>query len=408
MKDELSSLSLTSDYFKKLLEVLYLCFLKKHNLSKLPKAYQLFGYGDYDESKPNLKQDFEAIGTEFINGKYLYDKSRELYKGKPVIKLNKYYQSIVLLYMGYLDFQEFIEDYKLSENETDKQIGLISDESINKTYYYLSYYFGEDNMLLKGQTIISENFKKIQHTYVYPQDDGTFKTHYSYGPIIRREDTLHINTKTLLDGKLVEGGSEIYYIGHNDPYNANYLVGTYSTFDIYTQPVAGKSIFEKCDSREEMESRSKNGIIPPYIAQELRNQRIIAKNMTPKHFHELSENAPYAAIYQKIPGHYHMTFLFDNGIKENLKLTISNRDYRIELINDEIFIEKDSILLTNKGSILHFNFVFSGLIILDRVDIYFKTYFLNAIDDTHEGVFSGVDNENRLVSGKVLLKFERY
>ena len=94
---------------------------------------------------------------------------------------------------------------------------------------------------------------------MYPQDDGSFKTHHSFGSIVRREDTLHIKTKTLLDGKLVEGGSEIYYIGHNDPSNTKFLIGTYCTFDIYTQTVAGKSIFEKCESREEMEAYLASG-----------------------------------------------------------------------------------------------------------------------------------------------------
>ena len=78
----------------------------------------------------------------------------------------------------------------------------------------------------------------------------------------------------MLDGKIVEGGSEIYYIGHNDPENIKYILGTYCAFDIYTHIVAGRLILEKCNSEEEMIAKSRNDYIPPHIAQEIRNERI--------------------------------------------------------------------------------------------------------------------------------------
>jgi hypothetical protein len=399
------ALSLTSDYFKLLVDEIHSTFLEKHKLKKLPKNYQLYGYGDFDESKPSLKTDLEAVGTEFINGKYLYDKTRQVYKGRPIIKLSKYYKSILLMYLGYSNIKQFIDAHDVASSITQDQIDLLYNEGVNKTYYYISYYFGEDQTLLKGRTIISENFKKIQHTYVYPQDDGSHKTHYSYGTIIRREDTLHINTKTLLDSKLVEGGSEIYYIGHSDPANTQFLVGAYVTFDIYTQPVAGKSIFEKCSSKEDMETRSKDGVIPAYIAQELRNQRIVSENIVPKHYNALSRFAPYAPIYKRVAGNYIFTFNFEEEIYEKLNFIISDTDYRIKLLNDEVYIENDSFNLFNKGSVLHFSFKLAGLTNLDRVDVYLKTYFLNDNTNTQSGVFSGVDNENRLVNGTITVEY---
>lgn len=402
---ENQALSLTAEYFKLLMQDIHNTFLKKHELKKLPKNYQLYGYGEFNENKPSLKNDLEAVGTEFINGKYLYDKTRQVYKGRPIIKLSKYYKSIILMYLGFKNIEEFIEAHDVASNVSENQLALLHNEDINKTYYYISYYFGEDQTLLKGRTIISENFKKIQHTYVYPQDDGTYKTHYNYGTIVRREDTLHINTKTLLDGKLVEGGCEIYYIGHNDPSNTPFLVGAYVTFDIYTQPVAGKSIFEKCVSNEDMETRSKDGIIPAYIAQELRNQRIVTKNIVPKHFNALSRFAPYAPIYQRLAGNYIFTFNFEDETHEKLNFIISDTDYRIKLLNDEVYIENDNFNLFNKGSVIHFSFKLAGLTNLDRVDVYLKTYFLNNGSSAQTGVFSGVDNENRLINGTISVEY---
>lgn len=405
---ELASLPITSKYFNLLVKKIHATFIKKHNLMELPKAFQLYGYGDYDTAKPSLKSDFEAIGTEFINGKYLYDKTRQAYKGRPLIKLNKYYKSIVLLYLGYNNFKTFISENPLGKEETDEQLALLYNEKSNKTFYYISYYYGEDNKLNKGQTIISEDFKKVTHAYVYPQDDGSFKTHHSFGSIVRREDTLHIKTKTLLDGKLVEGGSEIYYIGHNDPSNTKFLIGTYCTFDIYTQTVAGKSIFEKCESREEMEAKSKDKIIPAYIAQELRKSRIINPSVVPKDIMELSNKSPYASIYNLIPGNYVLKFELNDSSNETLKFSISEHGFQIKSHTQNVYFENENFQLINKGSILHFSFKLVGIIAIDSVDLYFKTYFLKDNSINEAGVFSGVDNENRLVSGNVFIDYSKY
>lgn len=407
MKVQDTSLIITSDYFKIVMEVVHKTFLKNHNLEKLPKALQLYGYGDFDEKKPNLKTDFEDIGAEFINGKYLYDKTREHYKGKPVIKLNTYYKSILLKYIGYKSFEEFVNDHSISDNEKDKQLSLITDEDIDKTYYYVNYYFGEDSIIIKGQTIITNNWKKIQHTYIYPQDDGSVKEHYNYGNIIKRDDTLHINTKTLLDDKLVEGASEIYYIGHKTPHNINYLIGTYCTFDIYSNTVAGQAILEKCKTKEEMITMSKNPVIPAYIALEIRNKRIINNRVVPNSYLELSEMSPYSSIYGSLAGKYKLEFDFNENDSEILEFEISYINYRIIPITPNVYFEKDDLQLLNKGSVVHFNIRFSGIIAFDRIDFYIKTYYLKDNTNNQKGVFSGIDNENRLVNGSFTLNFEK-
>lgn len=406
-KQEFDSLTLTSEYFSILLKELLNVFKNKHRLNELPKSMQLYGYGNYDENRPNLKNDFEHIGNDTINGKYLYDKTRSFHKGKPFIKLNKYYKSVILLYMGYEDVQLFLDANKLAEETERKQLDLLYDHGANKTYYFINYYFGEEDVILKGETIISNNWKKIKHSYVYHQDDGSIQEHYSFGTIIRREDTLHINAKALLDGKLVEGASEIYFIGHNDPTNVKYLVGTYCTFDIYTNTVAGQSILEKCESKEDMEKKSKSPVIPPYIALEIRNKRIVNDSIVPKHFLELSENSPYASIYGSLPGTYEMKFEFPDGFNETLNFKILSTNYKIVALTENVYFEKDALNLLNKGSIVHFSFEFAGIIAFDRVDIYFKTYFLKEDSEEQEGVFSGIDNENRLVNGEVGIRFNK-
>lgn len=404
---EVDALPLTTEYFGVLLDALVATFKKKHGLNELPKSMQFFGYGNFNPENPNLKSDFERIGSDFINGKYLYDKVRDFHKGKPIIKLNRYYRSVVLLYLGYDSVESFLEQNKLEGKKEQKQLSLLYNEKAQKTYYYLNYYYGEDDVIYKGETVISNNWKKIKHTYVYPQEDGSFKEHYNFGNIVRREDTLHINSKTLLDGKLVEGGRETYYIGHSDPSNVKFLLGTYCTFDIYTNTVAGQSILEKCESKEDMEQRAKKPDIPPYIAMEIRNKRIVNRSVVPKHFLEISNDSPYASIYKSLAGEYELTFTLSDGTKEHLSFKILPTNYKILPLTTNVYFEKDRIVLLNKGSVVHFSFDFAGIIAFDQVDVYFKTYFLKKDGEIQDGVFSGIDNENRLVHGEVEIGFDQ-
>ena len=405
MKTVSNSIVFTSEYFKILLENIHNTFMKKHSLKKLPKTFQLYGYGAFDEDKPSLKKDFEEIGSEFINGKYLYDKSRVLEKGRPQIKINQYYKTTLLLYLGYHDLKNFLEDYKLSDIEHEKQLSLIYQNNEDITNYFINYYFGEENTILKGQTTISNNWKKIKHIFMYPHEDGTMREHYSHGSVKRQGDTITIKTNTLSGDRNIDGASEIYYIGHKSPSNIKYLIGTYCTFDIYTNTAAGRSILEKCETKEEMVEKSKTPNIPPYIAMEIRNKRIVNDNVVPRHELELSSKSPYASLYGKLPGIYELTFDFSDGFKEVLKFKILPTNYQIITLTENVYIEKDRIELLNKGSVINFRFSFSGIIALERVNIFFKSYYLKNESNTQKGVFSGIDNENRLVSGSLKVVF---
>ncbi|MFD1294514.1 hypothetical protein ACFQ5N_11775 [Lutibacter holmesii] len=405
MQTKSDSLSLTIEYFKILLTLVHKKFIEKHGLKKLPKTFQLYGYGVYNEDKPSLKSDFEKIGDDFVNGKYLYDKSREIFKDKQTIKLNAYYKSVLLLYIGYDNFEQFLKEHPLSKLEIEKQLSLNGTAKQNETHYYLNYYFGEDDVIIKGRTVISNNWKKIQHTFLYPLEDGTFKEHYSNGNVILKGDTLCINSKTLSGEKYIDGASEIYYIGHKSPSSIKYLVGTYCTFDIYTNTVAGRSILEKCNSKEEMEEKSKDPNIPAYIAMEIRNKRIVNNSNVPKNALELSKMSPFASIYYSIPGIYEITFKFGDNLTEILKFEIVATNYKIITLTENVYIEKDRLELINKGSILNLRFNFSGIIELERANIYFKTYYLKDGREFQEGVFSGIDIENRLVNGTLKVKY---
>jgi len=58
--------------------------------------------------------------------------------------------------------------------------------------------------------------------------------------------------------------------------------------------------------------------------------------------------------------------------------------------------------------VINFRFNFSGIIALERVNIYVKTYYLKDDNPTQQGVFSGIDHENRLVNGDFTIDFTPY
>ena len=125
----------------------------------------------------------------------------------------------------------------------------------------------------------------------------------------------------------------------------------------------------------------------------------------PRNALELSSNSPYASLYGKLPGTYSLTFNFDDGFKETLKFKILPTNYQIVTLTENVYIEKDRLELLNKGSIINFRFNFSGIIAFERVNIYFKTYYLKVGVGSQEGVFSGIDSENRLVNGSLVVNY---
>ena len=156
-----------------------------------------------------------------------------------------------------------------------------------------------------------------------------------------------------------------------------------------------------------MEERAKSPEIPPYIAIEIRNKRIVNKSVVPRHHLEISNNSPYASIYQSLAGNYELTLQFsEGGNPEYLSFEVLQTNYKILPKTDNVYIEEDRMELLNKGSVVHFWFNFAGILAFDQLDIYFKTYYLKPGTEVQQGVFSGIDHENRLVNGTVEINFK--
>lgn len=389
--------------------ILMNCLLEKLELSHpgiLKKNVgQVYGFAGYDELQASLKSELQKLTDSFINGKYLYDKKRELSSGKPFIKITKSYNYLLFEYLGYDDIYSFIDTMILDVNEKKKQLDLLNNSEKEQTHYYVSYHFGEYKEIVKSQVTVKDNWRRIEYNYIYPQDDGSFKDFLYYGDIKKRADALHIHTRTFLDGKMVPSGENILYIGYGDPAKSKYLLGVFSAFDINNKLIAVKTIHEKCLSLEEMQSRSLEKKTPAYIAQELRNQRLENDNHIPNDKLEISSKSPFYLTYEKIVGEYHFQFHSDNSKVTELKIKIDPNTFKITSLIPGILISSDDIQLVNNASILNLRLKLSGLSPFLQLEIFVKTYYLNDMTNKAKGKFSGIDFENRLVAGDCDINF---
>lgn len=91
----------------------------------------------------------------------------------------------------------------------------------------------------------------------------------------------------------------------------------------------------------------------------------------------------------------------------NFEFHMDKDTFRILPKTSGILIKKDNFELIQNGSTLHFSFQLTGIALFTRLEIFFKTYYLNRGETNIRGVYSGLDIENRLISGELKVFFEK-
>ena len=396
------TLLLTKLVFNTLLNSIVLHFKRSHSISEKYKDSQLYGFGNYDSEKPNLKNDLELVLRGYVNGKYLYNKHREASSGKPIIKISREYKSLFFKYLGHRNIAEFIKSDLFTAKQRAEQLELLNNDSKLDDYYYVCYYFGEENKMNKGKIIIYNNWKNIEMIYVYTEENKEKEVYTFFGNINKSEDFAYFDTKFYVGNKKNEGAKFTVFIGKSSPNERHYLIGTYSGFDKYNRAIAGKMIFKKYNSRTETEDEVNDRSFDPIICQELNKNRLVVESNIRKNPLLFSKKSPYAEVLMKSYGNY----TFDFGIEKNeykLKLRIEKYHYNITSLNNSIIIEDDRVSVLNKGQILNFDFSVSGMFYLQKVSIYVNALGFTEDKKEIKGNFTGVDINNNVVSGIVII-----
>lgn len=401
--DSNETLLLTKDTFNVLLSCVIKHFKESHEINEKYKDSQLYGFGNYDSEKPNLKNDLELILKGYVNGKYLYNKNREVQSGKPIIKISREYKSLFCNYLGYKSIYEFIETDFFNLIQKNAQIELLNKNSKQNDYHYICYYYGEENKMNKGQVIIYNEWKNIEMIYIYKHDNGEKGIYTFYGTIKQSEDFVFFDTKFYIENKKSEGAKFIFFIGKSSPNERNYLIGTYSGFDKYHRAIAGKMILKKYSSKAEVEEEVNEANFDPIICQELNKNRLIVESSIRKNPLLFSEKSPYSQILLKTSGKYNFIFEFDKNQYE-LKLNIEKFHYNIVSLNEAIIIENDKVTVLSKGQILNFEFSISGIFYLQKVSIYINAQEFIENNDKATGNFNGVNVNNKIVAGNTFIE----
>jgi len=398
-------LALTKYCFDKLLIAIINTFKKKHQI-EIIKDSQLFGFGNYDMTKPNLKSEFESITKNYINGKYLYNKNRELKQGGPLIKINREYKYAFFNYLGYNSIEAFLENEVLDEMELEKQLCLIQTVHTNEEYYYCAYYFGEDQKMTKGKLIIYNNWSNIELRFVYFDEKDVKSEHIFYGVIKMSEDFMFIHTKYIVNNTKREGASFIFFTGKSTPSERNYLIGTYSGFDKYNRAIAGKMILKKFEDKKAMESEFATRQVNSLFTQELRRERIIVESYVPNTSAKISNKSPYASLFSNLSGNYLFTFYSNKDELYLLELSIDSHNYNILSNDPNLIIENDIVKLINRGQNVYLDFEVLGVSYLQKVSTYIKMYNLMNPQNEVFGVFSGIDVNNNPINGNVKIEIK--
>lgn len=227
---------------------------------------------------------------------------------------------------------------------------------------------------------------------------------YSFnGTVNHSEDFVHFDTKYFDGSKKNEGAKFIFFIGKSSPNERQYLIGTYSGFDKYDRAIAGKTILEKFNSKAEIDAKVIDPFFDPIICQELNKNRIVVESNIRKNPLMFSKKSPYSEILLKSYGNYFLSFEIGENVFE-LKVKIEKYHFNIVSLNNYIMVEDDKISLINKGQILNFDFSISGMFHLQKVSIYLNIFDFTNHKRESRSDFIGVDINNNIVSGKLLIK----
>ena len=257
--------------------------------------------------------------------------------------------------------------------------------------------------MIKGQAIIYNGWKTIEIKYSYNHNNKDNVVYSFVGTINHSEDFVHFDTKYFVGSKKNEGAKFIFFIGKSSPSERQYLIGTYSGFDKYDRAIAGKMILKKFDSKAEIDIEVIDPSFDPIICQELNKNRIVVESNIRKNPLMFSKKSPYSEILLNSYGKYSFSFKLDENIFE-LKVKIEKYHYNIVSLNNYIVVEDDKISLVNKGKILNLDFSISGIFHLQKVSIYLNVFDFSNHDIESRCDFIGVDTNNNIVSGKLLIK----
>ncbi|WP_417444092.1 hypothetical protein [Joostella sp.] len=276
-------------------------------------VFQLYGFGNHEEKKPNLKSFIMERTGKWINGKYLYNKRREIDLSlKTKIKIKRDYLSILIIAAGYKDYNDYLQNsIYISADVREVEQGIL-EGSINDdhVWYYVGYYVEDRRYYIKSKFTIYQ-MKSASWEILYWEGNKE-ATLYSYmGKCVPTGDSALSFYFSKEDSSLNKECFVNLFYGNNMN-NKPILLGAYCGFDRSNNPVIGKLIFEEVTNAEEQNSRIKNNEINPIFHHYLYSQRLVVDGILPHKNSDLSVSINRLEIINFLIGKYRGYYLDKN------------------------------------------------------------------------------------------------
>lgn len=276
-------------------------------------VFQLYGFENYEEELPSLKKLIIEKTGKWINGKYLYNKKREIEKGNhKFINLRRDYLSLLISAIGYKDYSDFLKGspYITSDARLLEEANKITSDT-TEALYYIGYYVEDRHYYVKSKFTIY-GMKTVSWEILYWERD-TEPTFYSYyGKCVPTGESalsFYFNKENSSLNK--ECFVNLFY--GNNMRNKPVLLGAYCGFNRNNNPVVGKLVFEQVETPEIQNRKVREKDINPIFHHYLYSQRMEIDGILPHKDSDLANSNSRTEIISFLKGDYYGFYLDSNN-----------------------------------------------------------------------------------------------
>ncbi|WP_340202134.1 hypothetical protein [Ascidiimonas sp. W6] len=290
-------------------------FSKHYSIEiKTLTVFQLYGFGDYDEKRPSLKGFITEITGQWINGKYLYNKIREVDRGNSkYIKLRRDYLSLLILTAGYSNYTQYITNSPFINAAIREEEGSNFNDSSNDidALYYVGYYVEDRQYYIKSKfTIYKMKTASWEILYWERNLEPTFYTYFGKC-VPTGESALSFYFSKENSSLNKECFVNLFY--GNNMQSKPVLLGAYCGFNRNNSPVIGKIIFEQVLDKDAQDLKVKSKDINPIFHHYLYSQRMEVESILPHKDSDLSISINRLEIVNFLIGDYLGFYLDKNN-----------------------------------------------------------------------------------------------
>lgn len=401
-KNRKSGMVLTPDVFKYLHNALQSKFKDYFKVS--PETfvdYQLYGFNNYDEELPSIKKLVYEITGKWVNGKYLYNKSREWSKGVTSIQFTREFTYIYFQVLGYRDVHAFINQSALSKSAVSQQISLENHlENEMPFEYYVGYYLGEDENIIYTRLTIKERTQSVQLSLLYWERETDISEYNYHGKILFQQNGMSFFFKN--EDTILDRSQFICIYSERQIKVKPFLVGAYAGYDRDRQPVIGEMLFQRVNNEQEQRKLTERKSINPVIAQHLSTRRWVINSRMPQSLSDLSPQSKFAEIIELFIGVYRGVFVsLENGVFI-IELTMSDNlgNASLRLAGHPIY--KGNFKVQASGQLLVSQFENATT----KAPLFMSLEVLPLHNNIYTGDLLGISRFDKSFSGKIYISVD--